>query len=157
MAKKKKSFALQLIGVAAFVVILVVMLNSCSGDKDEPRQSSASVQASRCEPASALQLEGINIFVKDVASYNFVRSGSAVKSEDYVNVYFVAAKVYGPGIEDGAGPGVWFITGDKDSPVMFLSVNGTAKEFSSCPHGNKTKAEATMESDGAREAERCAR
>lgn len=40
MAKEKKSFAAQLIGVGAFVVLFIVMLNMCSGDKDEPTTTS---------------------------------------------------------------------------------------------------------------------
>jgi hypothetical protein len=122
MAIEKKSLASQLIGAAIFGVILVVTLSMCSGYKDNP-----TTQASRCESASAVQLEYINAGVKGVASYNFVRSGSTVKSEDYANAYFVAAKVYGPGIEDGTGPGVWFITGDKDSPGLVFSVNSYAR------------------------------
>lgn len=157
MAREKKSYTSQLIGVGTLMVIFIVMLTSCSSDKDEPRQSSASVQTSRCESASAVQLEYINAGVKGVAPYNSVRSGSAVKSEDYVNAYFVAAKVYGPGIENGIGPGVWFITGDKDSPGLVFSVDSYAKEFSDFGHADRTDAEATMGSDGAREAERCAR
>ena len=35
MARAKKSFTSQLIGVGSFAVLLIVMLNMCSGDKDE--------------------------------------------------------------------------------------------------------------------------
>jgi len=39
MAKEKKSLASQLFSVVVFIILLVVMLNMCSGDKDEPTNS----------------------------------------------------------------------------------------------------------------------
>ena len=39
MAKEKKPLAPQLFGVVVFIILLVVMLNMCSGDKDEPTNS----------------------------------------------------------------------------------------------------------------------
>ena len=86
----------------------------------------------------------------------------AVRSNDFKKVYFVAAKIYGPGIEDGEGPGVWFITGDPTSPGMIMSVNSYAKLFSDYPDANTTKTgalsnlQATMSNDGAMEARNCA-
>ena len=35
MARAERSLASQLFGVAVFIILLVVMLNTCSGDKDE--------------------------------------------------------------------------------------------------------------------------
>ena len=53
MARRKKSFASQLISVVVFVILLVVMLNMCSGDKDEPvAPLPASTPASTPQPAS---------------------------------------------------------------------------------------------------------
>ena len=134
------------------VALVGMILSGCT----ESSSSTSSTSSSRCQPASAKQLEYITAGVKGDASYNSVRTGSAVKSEDYVNAYFVAAKIYGPGIEEGRGPGVWFITGDPNNPGLIFSVNGYAEEFSDFGHADRTDAAATMGSDGAREAERCA-
>lgn len=138
---------------SAVVVLVGMVLSGCT---ESSNSTSSSVQASRCQPASARQLAHITAGVKGEASSNSVRTGSAVKSKDYANAYFVAAKIYGPGIEEGVGPGVWFITGDPDSPGLIFSVNGYAEEFSDFGHADRTDAAATMGSDGAREAERCA-
>ncbi len=127
---------------------------------DEPSEPEPSeptpIRDVRCEVASARQLEWINAGVQGLDSRNAVHSGIAVKSEDFVNAWFVAAIVYGPGIEDGAGPGVWYVTGDKDAPGLIFSVNTYAKEFSDFGHADRTQAGASMGDDGAREAERCA-
>ena len=141
-----------------FVALLVtVLLVACGTAPGSQTVGSSSSNSSRCETASAAQMDHIRAGVQGEQASNDVRSGSAVKSSDFENAWFVAAKVYGPGIEDGTEPGVWFITGDKASPGLTMSVNGTAKAYSDWPDASTTDAAATMSDDGAREAETCER
>lgn len=113
---------------------------------------------SRCKPASEGQLTRIEAGVKGIDANNSVRQAYAVKSKDYENVYFVAAKIYGEGLpEDGYGPGVWVINGDPSKPGITMSVNGAALSFSDWGDGTKSDAHVSMNDDGAREAENCAK
>ena len=116
-----------------------------------------SVDRSRCQQASAAQIAAIRAGVKGVTPRNDVRSGYAVKSTDRQNVYFVAAKIYGNGIEQGAGPGVWAMGGTPDRPASVMAVDGYAKEFSDWGPGDRTAAQVTMFEDGVAEAKACAR
>ena len=56
--------------------------------------------------------------VKHVDPKNDVTSGWAVKSKSFDNVWLVAAKVYGAGMENGFDPGVWAIYGSPAKPSM---------------------------------------
>lgn len=115
-----------------------------------------SVDASRCQPATAAQIELINAGIQDVESSNYVATGWWVKSADFNNVYMVAALIYGPGIEDGAGPGVWAMGGTPDQPSNTFSVGGFAHQFSAWGQGELIDAQVTRSSDGVAEAEWCA-
>lgn len=110
---------------------------------------------SRCVPASERQIEVIREGIKDVDKNNDIKSAWAVKSEDFEDVWMVAAKIYGTGMEEGTGPGVWAISGDPDKPGMTLSVDGFAKEFSSWPDGSKTSAKVGANNDGVDDAKLC--
>lgn len=121
-----------------------------------PTATMAPVVADPCIRASDGQIEAIQAGVNGVAAENEVREAWAVKSKDFENVWMVAAYVYGPGMEQGAGPGVWAINGDPASPGMTLAVDGMAKEFSDYPDASKTKAAITLAADGVEAAKRCA-
>jgi hypothetical protein len=110
----------------------------------------------RCVSSSSAQLDSIRAGVKDIDPNNDVKTGWAVKSNDFDNVWFVSAKIYGTGMKNGSGPGVWAVSGDQNSPGMILSVDGYAKQFSSYPDAGKTDASITMSDDGANEAQSCA-
>ncbi len=131
-------------------------------NQPEPLQVSSPVpiatemQSSRCVPASNEQLEAIRAGIKDIAQGNDIKSGWAVKSNDFEKVWFVAVKIYGTGMENGTGPGLWAISGELNSPGMILSVDGFAKEFSSYPDASKTDAAITISDDGAQDALSCA-
>ena len=131
------------------LLIIVINLSACA--------TPSTPDPSRCMPASPAQLEAIRSGIKDVQSSNDVRKGFAVLSKDYQRVYFVAAKIYGPSMDNGAGPGVWAISGTGDNPGATFSVNSYAREFSNWGDGSKTQAAITMQADGAREAETCAK
>jgi len=116
-------------------------------------QNVALSPSSRCVPATQEQLTTILAGVKDISENNYLQTGWAVKSNDYNNVWFVAAKIYGPGMENGSGPGVWSIGGESG---MILSVDGYAQNFSTYPDASKTDAAITLMADGAKEAMDCA-
>lgn len=145
----------------AFMIILG-LFSGCTSDNSENLTSTiiVSTEPARtnvCERASSAQIEYIRAGVEGVQASNFIKTAFAVKSQDFQNAYFVAAMVYGPGIEDGVGPGVWFITGDKNSPGLISSVNGTASSFTDFPDAGQTVAAATMADDGASEVRDCAK
>jgi len=94
--------------------------------------------------------------VDDIASDNFIKTAWAVISNSFDNVWMVAAKIYGPGMESGTGPGIWAISGELESPGMILSVNEFAKQFSPYPDASKTTAAITIADDGVNEALECA-
>ena len=81
-----------------------------------------------------------------------------MKSDDYEQVYFVAAKIYGPGIDEnkGAGPGIWAISGTLENPGITLAVDGFAQQFSDWTDGSKTDAKTSPADRGAQEAKYCA-
>lgn len=115
------------------------------------------VPVSRCIPASVEQMANITQGIESVEPANSVGEGWAVKSDDFGNVYFVAALIYGPGIpEEGTGPGVWAFIGDPSVPGITLSVDGFAKQFSDWPDGSETDFEIDMSDDGAQESANCA-
>lgn len=122
-----------------------------------PPSPTASPTPSRCVPASPQQLAAIRAGVKGIQESNDVRDGYAVRSTDFQRAWFVAAKIFGPGAENGTDPGVWVMAGEQDNPAGIYSVNAFAREFSDWGDGSKTDAAFSMENDGAREAETCAR
>ena len=136
----------------ALVTVLVI---GCSGAA--PAQPQNPQVSSRCVPASAAQMNAIRKGVKHVDPKNDVKSGWAVKSKSFDNVWFVAAKVYGAGMENGSDPGVWAIYGSQAKPSLTFSVNGHAKSFSSWPDASTTNVGTTMAIDGAEDALSCAK
>jgi len=119
-------------------------------------QGSFTATDSRCQPASAAQMANIRAGVEGVQASNTVKQGFAVKSSDHVNVYLVAAKIYGPSMENGAGPGVWAISGDPSAPGLTLAVDGYAQNFTDFPDASKTQAAITLATDGVQAARDCA-
>jgi hypothetical protein len=144
--------------IVVLTVCLIISLFAiaCGGST-----SSDSSSQTRCSNVSAEQLKRIQAGVQGVDPSNYIKSGSAVKSKDFNNVWMVAAYVYGTGMEDGAGPGVWAINGDPGSPGVTLAVDGYAKSFSDYPDASQTDASQTDASisnydDGVQESIKCA-
>ncbi|MEE9167465.1 MAG: hypothetical protein V3U24_08430 [Candidatus Neomarinimicrobiota bacterium] len=94
------------------------------------------------ETASTAQTElAAEVINKDL---HIVGHPFAIKSEHHKNGFYVAAKVAGPGIEDGVVC-LWLMSGAKDHPGLIINANGAAKNFSpGLPWGPKTKAEASI-------------
>lgn len=111
---------------------------------------------SRCVPASAIQMDYVRTGIKDIQQSNDVLQGFAVRSNDFQQVWFIAAEITGPGIEPKQAIGLWAITGEPEEPGIILSVNGFAIEFSPYPDGATTDAQTSQFDDGAQEALKCA-
>lgn len=135
---------MQLVRWAALAILVTLLVSACGG-------ASANI---RCQPATAEQIASINRGIKAVDHQNEIRTGYAVKSKQFQNVYIVAAKIYGPGMENGTGPAVWAVGGG--NPNAVTSVDGYAKQFSDWPDASDTQAGITMGSDGTQEAKSCA-
>ncbi|MBV6394163.1 MAG: hypothetical protein KPEEDBHJ_03412 [Anaerolineales bacterium] len=124
---------------------------------DLPEPTATESKSSRCVPASNLQLEAIRLGIKGISEQNDIKTGWTVKSSDYENAWFVAAKIYGAGMENGTGPGLWIISGDPENPSSgAFSVDGFAKEFSDRGTGETLGFNFSMFDDGAQEALECA-
>ena len=110
---------------------------------------------SRCIPASAQQITGILSSIKNINSSNDLKTVWTVKSNSFKNIWFVSALIYGPGMADGKGPGVWAVSGDPANPGTILSVDGFAKQFTEFPDAAKTTTAITMNDDGAQQSADC--
>lgn len=132
MSVKKGS--LNLLIVVVFVAAIAVVLLW-----DRPTKSAPAYPA-----ASQSQVEAIRFGLEDGLTTGATAS---VKSNDFRNIYFVAAELLGPGL-DGA-VGVWAMNDNADS--MIFSVDAIADEFSGYPRGSRTQAGISMADDGASE------
>lgn len=109
-----------------------------------------------CNLASNAQFERINGGIKSVQDTNYIKKAYAIKSDDLANVYFVAAIIYGPGMEEGVGPGIWVISGDPDTPKLSLSVDAFAIEFTNYPDVNTTDFDVPISTHGYSISKECA-
>lgn len=115
---------------------------------------------SRCENVPAGRVNDIEWgLIQDQDKEIHLRGAQAVRSKDYEKVYFVAADLEGEGMEGGGPIGVW-ITNDlkpseKSGAGIILSVNEVANANSDWGDGRNTKAEFTMDKDGAETAVKC--
>ena len=150
---KSKSFGNVLAIVAILFVLLLIFMACWSLVSCSPNSQTDTEQ--RCIQASTEQLDFINYAVQTMQDTNYIVDGWAVKSRDYENVYMVAAKIYGPGIENGSDPAVWAVGGDPNDPHTWLAVDGLAKEFTNLPDASKTDAAITLNADGVNEAKSC--
>lgn len=171
-AKKKPSFILIAI-IAIFALCVICIGGSFAMDAlgliptSSPTPASTSISAviqptaattqnNRCVPASQQQIETIRTGIKDIEPNNDIQTAWAVKSNDFKNIWFVAAEIFGAGIQPKQAIGVWAISGDPAAPGMTLSVNGFATQFSPYPDGATTDAQTSMNDDGAQQALACA-
>lgn len=129
---------------------------AATSDSDNPTAEEAAT-IERCVPASPEQIERLLSLVQDYQEGNSITNVSTVLSNDVTLVWMLAAEIIGSGIEPGKAIGVWAMNGEPNSPGLTFSVNSVARRFSGAPRGNEASAKLTMESDGAKEARRCAR
>ena len=79
----------------------------------------------------------------------------AVRSDDFEEVYFIAAEIDGPEVEADGDVGVWASNSLQPGEGLIMSVNALAKEFSEWPAGDSTDANITTSDEGAAEAVAC--
>ena len=174
ISRKTKIFAIVggVIAIFCLCIVVIATLSPSTSDPSalpatnspEPVQVNSPVptateinKSSRCVPASNKQMEAIRMGIKGISEQNDIKTAWTVKSSDYENAWFVAANIYGPGMEDGTGPGLWIISGDPENPSSgAFSVDGFAKEFSDRGTGETLGLNFSMFDDGAQEALFCA-
>jgi hypothetical protein len=139
-----------------WLLLILLLASGCTNDVSSSEKTGAS-NASRCQPASTAQITAIRAGVKGIQASNDVRAAFAVRSNDFDRVYMVSAKIYGPGMENGTGPGIWAISGDPNNPGLTLAVDGFAHQFSDYPEASKTQAAITQSADGVDAARVCAK
>jgi hypothetical protein len=137
--------ARRLLVALAAVALATVALAACG--------EGAGPDSARCSSASDALLQTIaDGLTVDGAT---LTSGFVVRSDQFEDVYMVAAEIDGPGLEGAGDVGVW-ATNDTAGGGSILSVADTAKERSSWPIGSESNDELTIMADGAMEAEACA-
>ena len=161
--KTKKKTWLVIAGIVILLCLLIIIaMPTPENDKTNPVATVAAIQTQvaeteaptlvvqneRCVPASAAQQDNILLGIKDEQESNGIASAWAVKSNDFDNVWMVAAEITGPSIEPKSVIGVWAIGGELDAPTLTMAVGGVANEFSTWPDGAGTSANVTIFSDG---------
>jgi hypothetical protein len=129
-------------------LVIAVLLIACGSPSD----------MSRCERASDVLLGAIETGLT-VTAGGSLRSGFGVRSDDFERVWFVAAEIDGPGMEDAGDVGVWATNTAPDVQNaadigLIFAVDGFAQEFSDW--GADAPEQFSMEDDGAEEARACA-
>ena len=125
--------------IRSFCLCLVVFfLFDCEGS------SPSKEDYDRIELPSGRQIEVIEFGLKAGLK---IENLFTIKSKDFSNVYFIAGQITGPGMNNVIG--VW-ATGGKYETSLTHSVNHIAAEFSDYPLGSGTKAEISMNDDGAK-------
>lgn len=146
----------------------VVLLTACGGDDEEQTTETTSAPAettttttepeaeaaSRCEEVPADMLDAIASGLT-LDGEGTLRSGAAVRSDDFEKLYFIAAEVDAPGLEAEGDVAVWASNSLQPGGGMILAVDGLAKEFSEWPAGDSTDANITSTDDGVSEARSC--
>jgi hypothetical protein len=138
------------------LICVLIALTACGGISSNTTSNQPAADNSRCVQASSAQLNIIQSGVRGVDADNYVKTAWAVKSNDFNNVWMVAAFIYGTGMENGTGPGAWAISGDANSPGLTLAVDGFAQSFTNYPDASKSDAQISPYDDGVQEAIACA-
>ncbi len=134
----------RVLGLVVLCLVGVVYLVSVGGGDSEDR----------CIPAPAWLMEELEESLT-VAGGGSLEPGWAVKSDDFANVWFVAAVINGDGM-DGA-IGVWVKSGAlHEETGAILSADGVAHEFSTWFYGPDTDFNVSYLNDGGMEAKACA-
>ena len=148
---------LALLACAIFMLAACSETDTAGGDNrtESPQATApATTVTGRCEKVSSALLNAIAEGLT-VSGGGTLREGYAVKSNDFAEVYMVAADIQGTGMEGGGEIGVW-ATNSLDGGGSIFAVDGLAKEFSDWGDGDTTDANITQSSDGVSEAKECA-
>jgi hypothetical protein len=129
--------------IAFMALALVVSSCSPSGTDDGGDTSS------RCKAATPAMVSKIESALT-VDGGGSLSNAYIVRSDDFEHVYFVAARIHGPGMEDAVG--VWGVN-DPGGGGLLFSANAMAEEFMGMGRGPGF----SSSDDGLQEAESCAR
>jgi len=145
--------------LALVVSVVVVSCGAVDGPAESAAPAAEAVQEdeppARCESVSEEVVAALASGLT-VQGGGTLRDAWAVRSNDFENVYFVAAEIDGPGIEGDGDIGVWTAS-DPSSPGGHYSVNAVAKEFSDWGDGGATTAGFSLADDGVSESRDCVR
>lgn len=83
------------------------------------------------------------------------KTARMIKSDDFQNIYFIAAEIYGKGMEGKGDIGLWATNSPYPGVGIILSVNSLALKSSSWPNGKKSQAKLSTKNQGARAAIKC--
>ena len=119
-----------------------------------PAPSASAPSADRCLAVSAKKLKNIAIGLT-VSAGGSLTNGFAVKSNDYAEVWFIAAVIDGPGMGNGV-VGIWASNRLEANDGLIFAIDGFADEFTDWGLGSTTDANITQNDDGAQEAAQCA-
>lgn len=167
---KKRPIVTGAVIVISMVCLLIIILGLMVPDEQvaraeptmtpthkAPTDTPSLTLNTRCQPASAQQIEAVLDGIQDLDPDNTIGKAYSVKSNDFSgDVYFVAAMLYGPGMEKGTGPGLWAMGGSPASPGPILAVDGFAQQFSDWPYVGDTTLDVDQFDDGAQIAKECA-
>jgi hypothetical protein len=119
-----------------------------------PAPSASAPSADRCVAVSAKKLKNIATGLT-VGGGGSLTNGFAVKSNDYAEVWFIAAVIDGPGMGNGV-VGIWASNRLEANDGLIFAIDAFAEEFSDWGVGSTTDANITQSDDGAQEAAQCA-
>ena len=115
--------------------------------------SASAPSADRCVAVSAKKLKNIATGLT-VDGGGTLSNGFAVKSNDYAEVWFIAAVIDGPGMGKGV-VGIWASNRLEANDGLIFAIDAFAEEFSDWAVGSTTDANINPNDDGAQEAAQC--
>ena len=119
-----------------------------------PAPSASTPSSDRCLAVSAKKLKNIATGLT-IGGGGTLTNGFAVKSNDYEEVWFIAALIDGPSMGKGV-VGIWASNRLEANDGFIFAIDGFAEEFSDWGVGSTTDANITQNDDGAQEAAQCA-
>jgi hypothetical protein len=174
-AKKIRADNLKILGILVLFLVLVCICSVLfwSGSYFTDKLSTGLNSKSEkyiCEPANNYIVESLNESVGYVNPSYTIRTAYVVPTNQIggEEAYFVAAKINVPGgPNEGVGPGVWLLIGEKNSPGYAFSINSDAQRYTVFPSGtedsilqtlaNNSNFVVSMNYPGAEEAKACAK
>lgn len=139
------------LGVVGVVILIVYAATLWSGDGEDERRASPSSQFT-CQPVPA---EMIDALEEGLTAHGeaYLEGGQAVLSDSHGHVYYIATRLYGPGLD---GEVLIFASNSLD-PMggLKMTANSTAEEFTDWMVGRETDARTTGSDPAARAAESC--
>jgi len=173
------------LGIIGLAVVLFVIgaIAGGGGDDDDPESTSTTVaqvapteapdptdepteepeptaepteEASRCEPVDDVLFRAISDGLTISGGGGSLRNAQAVKSDDYEEVWFVAADLQGKNLEGSDDIGIWATNSLAAGEGLIFAVDEVAQEFSDWGDGGQTDAQLSINDDGAQEARGCA-